>query len=1189
MSLSYEELKAIIVSSPNFIWKTNTDKTVSYFNKAWLDFRGRSLDQELVNGWEDGIHPEDLERVIKEFYSNFDKRQSYELDFRLKRHDDVYRLIREKAFPYYDNQQNFTGYLGYCYDITDQNNIQEELNKERKRLSGIIQGTNSGTWEWHIQTGEVTTNARWAEILGYSLEELEPISIDTWIRLCHPEDLKKSNKLFESLFSRKIDYYECEVRMQHKNGDWVWILDRGKVTTWDDAGKAMVAMGTHQDITDRKKDEESLKKERERLSGILEGTNSGTWEWNVQTGETIINNRWAEMLGYKIEELKPIGQQTWFDLCHPEDREKSDRAFELHCQKKTNHYECEFRMKHKNGGWIWILDRGKIVSWTEAGEPLIAMGTHQDITERKEAETQLANSETKYRELVENTTDVIYTINTDGEFTYVSNAWKRQLGHDREEVIGKSFKKFLHPDEFEPSIGKLREAYYSGKTIDAFEYRIRHKDGSWRWHSSSGSFKKDATGAVKLFDGLSHDITQRKQDEAKIAKQNASQKLLLELASSFINVPLKDVDKAINSALAYTGEHFGVDRSYIFDYDWEKRICINTYEWCAEGITPEIENLKDVPLEYLPQWVSTHIKGEKMVVPNVQELDKDDTMRHILDPQGIKSLITLPLMKDQDCIGFVGFDSVKNYHTYSKSEEDLLILFSEMLVNITKRRIADEEMLKQKEKAEQNALELEEAQKVASLATWHYNLYSNQVTWSKELYKMYGFDPSGPAPAFTEQENLYTADSWKKLTDAVDNAKKYGTPYELELNFIKADKTKGWLWAKGEAVYNDDGKIIGLRGVAQDTTNRKQLELELNKSKEQHESAAKRLRVASTSAGLGIFEWEILEDKLIWDDRMYELYDVDKENTELTFDVWSNRIHPDDLEKALEDLNTALNGNEDFNSLFRIINPDGKEYYIKAYGDVIRDDKGLAVKLIGVNMDVTESQIHQRSLEFKNKQLVDFSNILAHNLRAPLVNIGMLVDFIEESEDPEETAEFTTQLKNVLDHLNEVFNELMESIQIRQDLDIKSDKIDLNERIHKILKSLNSQIVNYGAKVDIDITAVSKMKFPSKYIDSILSNLISNALKYKSPKRNPVISIKTERVNRDIILSVKDNGLGIDMKIAEKNLFKIRKVFHNHTDAKGFGLFLIKTQIDAMKGEIWVESEPDKGSTFFVKFKNAVI
>ena len=115
------------------------------------------------------------------------------------------------------------------------------------------------------------------------------------------------------------------------------------------------------------------------------------------------------------------------------------------------------------------------------------------------------------------------------------------------------------------------------------------------------------------------------------------------------------------------------------------------------------------------------------------------------------------------------------------------------------------------------------------------------------------------------------------------------------------------------------------------------------------------------------------------------------------------------------------------------------------------------------------------------------------------------------------------------------------------------------------------------------------MRFPSKYIDSILSNLISNALKYKSPKRNPVISIKTERVNRDIILSVKDNGLGIDMKLAEKNLFKIRKVFHNHPDAKGFGLFLIKTQIDAMKGEIWVESEPDKGSTFFVKFKNAVI
>ncbi len=977
--------------------------------------------------------------------------------------------------------------------------------------------------------------------------------------------------------------------MRHKNGTWVWILDRGKVTTWTEDGKPLLVMGTHQDITDKKKAEDELLKERERLNGILKGTISGTWEWNLKTGETIINERWAEIIGYTIEELAPVSQKTLVDHAHPEDLKESDRLFEEHKIGNTEYYECEIRMRHKDGRWVWVLDRGKIISRTEDGEPLFAMGTHQDITERKEAENKLANSEVKFRELVDNTTDIIYTINTDGEFTFISNAWKRELGHERNEVIGKSFKDFLHPEDIESSYSALREIYYSGETIKDFEYRIKHKDGSWRWHRSSGSFKKDATGKITLFDGLSHDITQQKQDQAEIAKQSSLQRLMIQLASSFINVPIHNVDNAINDALAMVGKHFNVDRSYIFDYHWDENICENTYEWCAEGITPEIDNLKELPLEYLPYWVETHKKGEKMLVSNVSELKDQEGLKEVLEPQSIKSLITLLLFMENKCIGFVGFDSEKNYRTNSKSEEDLLIVFAEMLVNITKRRIADEELVKQKEKAELRAKELKEAQKVARVANWYMNIESDEVIWSEELYNMYGFDASQPPPPYSVQEQIYTEESWEILTNAVSRAAEKGVPYEVELNFIRADKSKGWMWAKGEALRDHSDKIVGLRGIVQDITSRKELELELQESNALNEIAAQRLKVATSSAGLGIFDWDIAENKLIWDERMYELHGLSKEDTTLSFESWSGCVHPDDLNRAIEDVNKALHDNQEFNTFYRVLHPNGDELYIKGYAHVIKDSKGTATKMIGVNMDITESQIHQKSLEFKNKQLIDFSNILAHNLRAPLVNIGMLVDLIEESEDPDETKEYTGQLKSVLDHLNEVFNELMESIQIKQDLDVESTEIDLEERIEKTLKSFRSQINQFDAKINVDLKAAKSIKYPSKYIDSILNNLISNALKYRSPERKPEITIKTKKINRDVILSITDNGLGLDMKLAEKNLFKIRKVFHEHPDAKGFGLFLIQSQVDAMEGEIWVESKVDKGSTFFVKFKNAYI
>ncbi len=134
----------------------------------------------------------------------------------------------------------------------------KELTVERRRMEEIIWGTNVGTWEWNIQTGEIVFNERWAEIVGYTLEELAPVSIDSWLTLVHPDDLEQSNKLLERNFSGESDYYECEVRMRHKNGEWVWGLQRGKVVEWTEDGKPLRMSGTHTDATKRKEFEKTL-------------------------------------------------------------------------------------------------------------------------------------------------------------------------------------------------------------------------------------------------------------------------------------------------------------------------------------------------------------------------------------------------------------------------------------------------------------------------------------------------------------------------------------------------------------------------------------------------------------------------------------------------------------------------------------------------------------------------------------------------------------------------------------------------------------------------------------------------------------------------------------------------------------------------------------------------------------------
>jgi diguanylate cyclase (GGDEF)-like protein/PAS domain S-box-containing protein len=148
--------------------------------------------------------------------------------------------------------------IGVSWDITEIRKAQEQLASEKSRLSYILEGTNVGTWEWNVQTGETVFNERWANIIGYSLEEISPVSIDTWVKFVHPDDLKTSGDLLEKHFKGELDYYECESRMLHKNGSWVWVLDRGKVSTRSEDGKPLLVAGTHQDITARKNAEERI-------------------------------------------------------------------------------------------------------------------------------------------------------------------------------------------------------------------------------------------------------------------------------------------------------------------------------------------------------------------------------------------------------------------------------------------------------------------------------------------------------------------------------------------------------------------------------------------------------------------------------------------------------------------------------------------------------------------------------------------------------------------------------------------------------------------------------------------------------------------------------------------------------------------------------------------------------------------
>jgi PAS domain S-box-containing protein len=421
-----------------------------------------------------------------------------------------------------------------------------------------------------------------------------------------------------------------------------------------------------------------------------------------------------------------------------------------------------------------------------------------------------------------------------------------------------------------------------------------------------------------------------------------------------------------------------------------------------------------------------------------------------------------------------------------------------------------------------------------------------------------------------------------------------GHIWKGELKNKAKDGTVYWVDTTIVPFLNDEGKPYQYVAIRSDITSRKKSEEELQKTLREisdYKYALDESAIVAITNQQGIITHvndnfckisKYTSDELIGQD--HRIINSGHHSKEFIKELWTTIANGKVWKGELKNL--AKDGTNYWvdTTIVPFLNQAGKPYQYVAIRSDITDRKNGEEQIRQNNERAIE---HARISEIKNIQLVDFCNIVSHNLRAPLINISMLVDYMDLTDDNEEKKEIQSKIKPVVNHLMEVFNELVESIQIKQDTEVEQEYNDLKECIDKILIGFDTQIKAYEVDIILDFDEGTMIYYPPKYLDSILTNLISNSLRYKSPDRKPSIIIRAKRnENNDLLLSVEDNGLGIDLVLHKDQIFKIRKTFHRHPDSKGFGLFMTKTQIDAMQGRIWAESTIDKGSTFFIEFKN---
>ncbi|APZ91862.1 PAS domain-containing hybrid sensor histidine kinase/response regulator [Fuerstiella marisgermanici] len=381
--------------------------------------------------------------------------------------------------------------------------------RSEELLEATAQMAKVGGWELDARTGEVTWTKETFRIHELPADGTPPL--EDALRFFHPDDRTTLSTAISKAFAFGQPY-DLQLRLTTAKGNARYT--RSICTPIVENGRTIRLRGTFQDITERRVAEEQLKAERLRLAEVLAGTRVGDWQWYVATGRLTFGERWEAILGYPPTEAPSFDEDTWMALYHPDSIEDARRLLRECFSGKRDHYEHEVQMKHRNGSWIWVFDRGKVVERDPDGRPLLISGIHQDITSRKETEQRLRESETRYRDIFENSSAVKLLIDPDtGRIVEANSAASRFYGYTSDELSR------LHIWDINTlNESGVRERLRQARAGENATFEFQHRKASGEVRDVQISTGPVQVGEQQLLHTIVFDVTDRKHAEEELQR-----------------------------------------------------------------------------------------------------------------------------------------------------------------------------------------------------------------------------------------------------------------------------------------------------------------------------------------------------------------------------------------------------------------------------------------------------------------------------------------------------------------------------------------------------------------------------------------------------------------------------------------------------------------------------------------------
>jgi signal transduction histidine kinase len=357
--------------------------------------------------------------------------------------------------------------------------------------------------------------------------------------------------------------------------------------------------------------------------------------------------------------------------------------------------------------------------------------------------------------------------------------------------------------------------------------------------------------------------------------------------------------------------------------------------------------------------------------------------------------------------------------------------------------------------------------------------------------------------------------------------------------------------------------------------------------------ADERYHFAVQASDRGVWDWDLVTGKVYYSSESMKILELTESDLVATPEEWDERVHPDDRGEYYGNINLHFDNKIPFYETCHRVLCNGRYKWILDRGKVIeRDAEGKPLRIVGTHTDISDQK--EKELELakmleilntQNNKLLNFAHIVSHNLRTHSGNIKSLLDL--HKEELLSDLDTLSNIQIVSDELFSTIENLNELVSIHTVKDKEIEELNLNVYINKVLDVLNDSIKQKEIIVLNYIQSSITIECLPAYLESILLNIVTNAIKYSDNKKVSKI-IFTSDVNDDyVVLNIKDNGLGIDLNKYKDSIFGLYKTFHKNNDARGVGLYLTKNQIENMGGKIEVESTLHVGSTFKIYFKKS--